>query len=413
MNKENADLGRSLAEALEARSPEIVGRLVETYRHNPGYQALDLEAYEADLLPVATANERLLARRLRGLPHDPRDIRIVVESAVRRYAQGVPESEVMRAYRLWSMTIWTELTEIAKRLGDVDPEALVELAAVVLEHNEFAGGLAADAYEAEQNGIWVDASAIPEPLVTKMLAGTAEPASLGPLETSHLGTAGDPLAVLLIAARTQGGSPAEKNSSVRSVLADWRGTTGGRCIVMRHGGTVITIARFADAEAWATTVPDAEVAAVAMAMTMSAGGLADALTHYPELRGVLEVADILPPRRQPFTWRDTLLESLLRSAPDHIGKRLGRTLQSLLEYEEQHDTPLLQTFAIYLEEELSVTSSANRLFCHPNTVRYRLGRIESMTGLDPRLERDRAILSLATVFAGVGPDRVASTTEAD
>jgi hypothetical protein len=411
MDKQNRKLGRVLAEALETRSLEIVGRLVETYRHNPGYRALDDETYEADLLPVATANERLLARRLRGLPHDPRDIRMVSESAVRRYAQGVPESEVMRAYRLWSMTIWTELTEIAKRLGDVDPEALVELAAVVLEHNEFAGGLAADAYEAEQNGIWVDVSAIPDPLVDEMLAGTADPISLKQIESTQLGEGDAPLAVLLVAPRSQGGSSAEKNSAVRSILGDWRKAAGDRCVVIRNGRTVITIARLADAETWATSVSEDEVAAVAMARAAPTAALAEALTYYRELQGVLEVADILPPRRQPFTWRDTLLESLLRSAPDHIGKRLERTLQRLLEYEEQHDTPLLHTFAVYLEEELSVTSSATRLFCHPNTVRYRLGRIEGMTGLDPRIERDRAILSLATALAGIDPDRIPTTDE--
>lgn len=79
-----------LAEALESSAPEIAGRLVATYRHNPGYQALDADTYEADLLPVATANERLLCRRLRGLPHDPADVRIVSGAPCAASPRGCP-----------------------------------------------------------------------------------------------------------------------------------------------------------------------------------------------------------------------------------------------------------------------------------------------------------------------------------
>ncbi len=76
----------------------------------------------------------------------------------------------------------------------------------------------------------------------------------------------------------------------------------------------------------------------------------------------------------------------------------------LLDYERRNSTPLLHTFAVYLESELSVSATAEALFCHPNTVRYRLSRIEVLSGLNPRIDRDRSILSLALALRDVGFD---------
>jgi hypothetical protein len=386
-------LAARLADALDTRSSEIVGRLVATYRQNPGYQALDADAYEADLLPVATANERLLSRRLRGLPHDPADVRIVSESAVRRFAQGVPESEVMRAYRLWSMAIWTELTEIAQGLDAVETDELVAMAAVVLEHNEFAGGLAADAYEAERHGVWIDSTRLPAGVEEEVFAGTAAAEDLEQIATEHLPGEG-PVALLLVSARKSGGIVAEKNHAVRAVVADWRGACCQASIVLADGPAVLAFGRPADT-GWTPTVPGEELKAVAMAISADHHGLASAAAAYSELTEVLRLADEMPPRPRPFTWRDTLFGSLVSSAPAAVKKRLANTAESLFDYERRNATPLLQTFGAYLESELSVSATAAALFCHPNTVRYRLSRIQALSHLDPRLERDRSILSLA------------------
>jgi hypothetical protein len=394
-------LATKLADALEARSAEIVDRLVATYRHNPGYQALDADTYEADLLPVATANERLLGRRLRGLPHDPADVRIISESAVRRYSQGVPEAEVMRAYRLWSMAIWTELTEIAQGLDAVDTEELVALAAVVLEHNEFAGGLAADAYEAEQHGIWIDSTRLPTETATAIFAGTATPDALERVAAEHLpGT--DPIALLLVAARGGGGIAAENNHAVRTVVADWRRTCGVGSMVLADGPAVLAFGRIGVATDWTPEVDEHELQSVAMAISRDHLDLASAVATYGELTEVLRLANMLPSRPRPLTWQDTLLGSIVSAAPPAVKARLAAASHDLLEYERRNSTPLLHTFSVYLESELSVSATAEALFCHPNTVRYRLSRVQLLSGLDPRRDRDRAILSLALALRDIG-----------
>lgn len=53
------------------------------------------------------------------------------------------------------------------------------------------------------------------------------------------------------------------------------------------------------------------------------------------------------------------------------------------------------TVAAYLDTGGNLEASARVLFVHPNTVRYRLGRVAKATGLSPTVPRDRFVLSIA------------------
>ncbi len=59
------------------------------------------------------------------------------------------------------------------------------------------------------------------------------------------------------------------------------------------------------------------------------------------------------------------------------------------------DEALLRTLEAYLEHGSSIEGSARSLFVHANTVRYRLRRIEDLTGLSPAHPRDAYTLRVA------------------
>lgn len=61
----------------------------------------------------------------------------------------------------------------------------------------------------------------------------------------------------------------------------------------------------------------------------------------------------------------------------------------------EHGGDLLATLEAWFAEGSSVEGTARRLFVHPNTVRYRLGRIEDVTGFAPQDPRDAYALRLA------------------
>ena len=56
---------------------------------------------------------------------------------------------------------------------------------------------------------------------------------------------------------------------------------------------------------------------------------------------------------------------------------------------------LLETCVGFLDCGSSMEATARALFVHPNTVRYRLGRIADLTGYDPQSPRDAYALRLA------------------
>jgi GAF domain-containing protein len=60
----------------------------------------------------------------------------------------------------------------------------------------------------------------------------------------------------------------------------------------------------------------------------------------------------------------------------------GRAVEELMRYDRRRNAQLVETLECYLDSRSSVAASGRALFIHPNTVRQRLERIESITGLD-------------------------------
>lgn len=97
---------------------------------------------------------------------------------------------------------------------------------------------------------------------------------------------------------------------------------------------------------------------------------------------------------------DHLLEALVLQDPQ-IALRLARqTLGGILDLPQGQRDRLLQTLEVHLASS-SVEESAQKLFCHRNTLRYRLRQIEELTGRSSRNPRDLAELALALTAARI------------
>ncbi|HEY0772799.1 MAG TPA: helix-turn-helix domain-containing protein, partial [Nocardioidaceae bacterium] len=66
----------------------------------------------------------------------------------------------------------------------------------------------------------------------------------------------------------------------------------------------------------------------------------------------------------------------------------------------QHAEVLLTTLIALLEHNGSPTHAAEALYCHRNTVIYRLKQIEQLTGRSLQVPRDRLLLVLALMAIG-------------
>ncbi|MFE4458569.1 helix-turn-helix domain-containing protein [Nocardia tengchongensis] len=87
---------------------------------------------------------------------------------------------------------------------------------------------------------------------------------------------------------------------------------------------------------------------------------------------------------------------LLTAVPGGLQRRFAeRVLGPVLEYDRLHGAGLLETLETFLGSEGSWRQAADRMHVHLNTVRYRIGRIEELTGRDLGRMDDRLDLYLA------------------
>ncbi|PJT50346.1 hypothetical protein CWI85_12670, partial [Streptomyces albidoflavus] len=79
---------------------------------------------------------------------------------------------------------------------------------------------------------------------------------------------------------------------------------------------------------------------------------------------------------------------LLPFVPDDVRRAFtARLLDPLRDYDRRHRAELVPTLEAFLASDGSWTRCAARLHLHVNTLRYRVGRIEQLTGRDlSRLE---------------------------
>ena len=67
-------------------------------------------------------------------------------------------------------------------------------------------------------------------------------------------------------------------------------------------------------------------------------------------------------------------------------------VQLLKDYDIEHDTELLKTLNIYLKCQSNMTMSAEKLYIHLNSMKYRIKKIESLISSDLKQYKDRQIL---------------------
>ena len=104
-----------------------------------------------------------------------------------------------------------------------------------------------------------------------------------------------------------------------------------------------------------------------------------------------------PPRPGLLVWLldGSILASAAVSAPEVLIKLVAPTIDCFAQFSDQERDILFETFQAWVDNDGSMRTVGELLFCHPNTVRYRLHRIEQRTGHSPSKPRDVAELCLA------------------
>ena len=104
-----------------------------------------------------------------------------------------------------------------------------------------------------------------------------------------------------------------------------------------------------------------------------------------------------PPHASPVAVFDgSILATAALAAPEEMVKSIETAFGGFDDLPEDEREMLCETFRVWQDNDASVRRVAEVLFCHPNTVRHRLRRIERLTGRSLSRPRDVAELCLAS-----------------
>ena len=89
-----------------------------------------------------------------------------------------------------------------------------------------------------------------------------------------------------------------------------------------------------------------------------------------------------------------LLLSAMSEDPAELQRFYAETVEPLVAYDDQYETDLVRTVGAFLENDGNVAGTAQKLFTHRHTIRYRLERVRDLSGLDVGSTDGREKLSL-------------------
>lgn len=89
-----------------------------------------------------------------------------------------------------------------------------------------------------------------------------------------------------------------------------------------------------------------------------------------------------------------LLLRAYEQEPEELKLLYSESVAPLVTYDKQHKSDLVETLECFLRNDRNLNATAEELFAHRHTVRYRLERIAEITGLDVDKSEDLERLSL-------------------
>lgn len=121
---------------------------------------------------------------------------------------------------------------------------------------------------------------------------------------------------------------------------------------------------------------------------------------YNEARKALRVSRKIEQERFVVRYEEVEIFDLLGEAMElpAFASLFERKLGKLRQYDEEHNSDLMRTFLYYLESRGSLIDTANRLYIHRNSVKYRLERIRDITGYELNDSREQLVSHLCLIY---------------
>ncbi|WP_082973677.1 CdaR family transcriptional regulator [Mycobacterium sp. E2327] len=318
------------------------------------------------------------------------DVSPAERTGTERALAGVPLPAVMTAYRIGFRAAWEETLSVA-RAAAIPTDAILDATARIFFAQDTFTQAMATAYRQQLTTQILEREEERSALVEALLAHriTDSQSLWEAADLLRLPTSG-PYAVVAAELPAIGklGLPAIENKlSARDIRSAWRLLPDLQVGIVHLRGPEPTDGLNALVE----VLRQAAIARV---------GISPAFQELADTSDALRLARVAvtgKPSGESLVslFDDTPLAVAAVSAPEAMARIKSMVLSRVDELPDEERAILIDTFRAWVEAGGSANDTAAKIFCHPNTVRHRLRRIEELTSRSLSRPRDLAELCLA------------------
>lgn len=381
-----ADLHR-LVDAVADRVPALISDHVETIVREMEVYRHDDVVPRADLRRSVQHNITYMVAAIRD-PSTTGELGAPRETGRRRAEQGVPLPEVLRAFRTGFIALWELLADGARREGDPELlDTLVSAAGVIWQLSDDYSIAVTEAYRSATADLLVAREQRRSALAEALFTGEPGPEA-GPWEVAQLLGLPAEGGFVVVVAETPGmaeeGLPhAERRLAERGVASAWRLSaplqTG--VVSLRHHDLDEVVAVLSGGARGRAGVSPAQASLRDAPRALRLARMA--MTGVPVGRAEVAVFDPAP------------LSALVALDQDEARRIADAVFGPVLELPAEDRSTLLDTAHAWFDHGGSADRAAAALYCHANTVRYRLRRLHELTGRSFTEPRDVAEVAAA------------------
>ncbi|MGF6883116.1 hypothetical protein ABIA39_002057 [Nocardia sp. GAS34] len=332
-------------------------------------------------LAVAAIDDRL------GRGIDLEDAR---RTAARCAREGAPLPEVLKVYRAAFVALWRAILDRERSRSVQTCEKLLAAATTILQFADRHADAMTEAYREAGAGVRISPQRRRSALLEALLTGHPTPEA-GPWEAAALlGFPRGAHHVVVVADTPRVAEESlpdvEEKLAAAGIVSAWRLTPAQQLgLVALRDDAVDTVVR------------------VVTSTTGARAGISplfDNLSETPRALLLAQAALQTIPAREPgvHVFSSSPLAALVVCAPGEGLRLASRVLGPVLALPAEDRAMLIETLWVYLSNLGSAENAAQLLYCHANTVRYRLRRLQDLTGRHLSDPCDAAEL-MAAVYA--------------
>jgi hypothetical protein len=290
----------------------------------------------------------------------------VVQFAERAAQEGFELELVLHGYRTNARTLTHWVGEQASAATSEGLRAALAVTRMVMEYTDSVSGILAESFLHESQRLLAEAGSLQRDLLEDLLAERSGAA--GGLEARVRAAGLEPTAQLQLAVVTA----ADLTRAAEAVGHQLQMSRVRGLRVVRHDELVVIAPATAPLRQMFIRASEREPLAAGISLPVGS------LDQFPRAHLEARRALALAPAGGVLRLADLSLFDYLLAGADDTAPRLGP------EGLDRLDAPLRETLLAYAGSDLNVGATARRLHLHPNTVHYRLRRIERLTGRDVR-----------------------------